>query len=93
MSVNQNVDGTSLDQFKKQLPEHLINMYKRSTQNLTEEQSVVFAKFLITYQNVFSKDDFDMGLFNGDIEHKINTGDAAPIRQNQNALTTKKKNI
>jgi hypothetical protein len=81
ISVNQNVGGTSLDQVKKQLPGYLISMYERSTQNLTEEQSVVFAKFLITYQNVFSKDDFDMGLLNGGIEHKINTDDAAPIRQ------------
>lgn len=48
---------------------------------MTEEQSIIFAKFLITYQDVFSKSDFDMGLFNGDIEHKIDTGNATPIKQ------------
>lgn len=59
---------------KKQIPEFLISMYEKSIHNFTEEQSITFAKFLINYQDVFSKDDLDMGLFNGDIEHKINKG-------------------
>ena len=75
------IDCTNLDRIKKQIPEFLISMYEKSIQNLTEEQSITFGKFLINYQEVFSKDDFDMGLFNGDIEHKINTGNATPIRQ------------
>jgi hypothetical protein len=57
-------------------------MFERSAHNLTKEQSVEFAKFLIAYYDVFfSKDEFDMGLFNGNIQHKISTGDAAPIKQ------------
>ena len=56
-------------------------MYEKSIQNLTGEQSITFTKFLINYQKVFSKDDFDMGSFNGDIKHKINTGNATQIKQ------------
>lgn len=46
-----------------------------------EKQSIVFAKFIISYQEVFAKNDFDMGSFNGEIQHRIDTGNAKPIRQ------------
>ena len=36
---------------------------------------------LIVYQDVFSKGDFDIGLFNGNVKHTINTGDAKPVKQ------------
>lgn len=56
-------------------------MFESSIQNLTEKQSIVFAKFIISYQEVFAKNDFDMGSFNGEIQHRIDTGNAKPIRQ------------
>ena len=75
------VDHITLDQIKKCIPEFLKDMFENSIQNLTEEQSVVFAKFIISFQDVFAKNDFDMGSFNGNIQHRIDTGDAKPIRQ------------
>ena len=49
--------------YKKQIPELLISMYERSIQNLTDEQSIIFAKFLISYEDLLSKNDFDIGVF------------------------------
>ena len=60
------VDHITLDQIKKCIPEFLKDMFENSIQNLTDEQSVVFAKFIISFQDVFAKNDFDMGSFNGD---------------------------
>lgn len=56
-------------------------MFESSIQNFTEKQSIVFAKFIISYQEVFAKNDFDMGSFTGKIQHRIDTGNAKPIRQ------------
>ncbi|CAG2209806.1 unnamed protein product [Mytilus edulis] len=65
----------------KQLPDHLTDLYERSIRKLNECEAVRVRNLLLEYQDVFSKDDFDIGLFNGDVKHRIDTGDAKPIRQ------------
>lgn len=64
-----------------QLPDHLTDLYQRTVHHLSNDQADAIKKLLIEYQDVFSKGDLDIGLFNGDVKHRINTGDAAPVRQ------------
>ena len=54
---------------------------KESIENLPSEDTVNVTNLLKKYQHVFAKDDFDLGLFRGEIKHKIDTGNAKPIRQ------------
>lgn len=35
---------------------------------------------MLDYQDIFSKDDFDIGTFK-EVEHRIDTGDSAPIKE------------
>ncbi|XP_052269133.1 uncharacterized protein LOC127870734 [Dreissena polymorpha] len=69
-------DGKS----KTSLPEHLKGLYESSITCLNEEQSQKLYACLSEYQDVFAQDDFDLGTFTG-IDHKIDTGDAKPIKQ------------
>ena len=55
-------------------------MFENSCSKLTEDQSIILGNLLIEYQNVFAKDDTDLGCFAG-VEHHIDTGDAKPIKQ------------
>ncbi|XP_064622364.1 uncharacterized protein LOC135484659 [Lineus longissimus] len=64
-----------------ELPEHLIDLFERSSINLTQPQRVELAKLLLEFQHVFSKDENDIGQTNL-VEHLIDTGDALPIKQN-----------
>jgi hypothetical protein len=67
--------------FAKKLPVHMKNLLKRSCQHLTPQQSRRLAKLLYEFEDIFATDDLDIGIFNGEIEHKINTGYSHPIRQ------------
>lgn len=62
------------------LPEHLIDMCTEAQKDLTTEQSQILEHILIKHQSAFAKGDFDLGTFSA-VRHKINTGDAVPIRQ------------
>ncbi|XP_053376865.1 uncharacterized protein LOC128547752 [Mercenaria mercenaria] len=63
-----------------EVPEHLKDLYERSVTDLTEEQAVKLSELLIKYQDVFAKSPEDLGR-NNSVLHKINTGQAKPIRQ------------
>ena len=60
------------------MPEHLQELYSSSCANLSEEQKCQLAQLLIEFQDVFAKDQFDLGDFH-DIEHTIDTGNARPV--------------
>ena len=62
------------------MPTHLQELWGRSCKALSKEQSVALGKTLIEFQDIFSKNDTDLGCFTV-VKHKINTGDAKPIRQ------------
>ncbi len=62
------------------VPEHLQNLYTASAQHLDSEQTVQLGKLLFEFQDVFAQDEFDLGHFT-EIQHKIDTGDAKPIKQ------------
>ncbi|KAH3857646.1 hypothetical protein DPMN_100257 [Dreissena polymorpha] len=52
----------------KEVPSHLQEMYVKSIVGLNEEQAKELAKLLCNFQDVFAKDDYDLGSFN-QIEH------------------------
>ena len=62
------------------LPEYLKDLWERSSVHLTTEQSSELAKLLTKYQSAFAKSSDDLGRTNL-VQHYINTGNAAPIRQ------------
>ena len=85
-AVERGVRTVKADDSEKELPDqvqvptHLKDLFERSCKNLDRQQRVELAQVLVDYQDVFSKDDSDLGYYTG-IKHRINTGDAAPIRQ------------
>lgn len=62
------------------MPEHLQEVFKASAERLTDEQSASLCRLLCNFEDVFAKDEFDLGNFTA-IEHSIDTGDAQPIKQ------------
>ena len=61
-------------------PSHLIDLRDRSSEFLSSEEIAELDNLFSEYQDVFAKDDFDLGNFHS-ISHKIDTGDAHPIKQ------------
>lgn len=70
-----------LKNLKSKLPEHMKDLCDRSTTNLNTRQSIQLCQILTQFENIFARDDLDIGLFNGDIKHRIDTQDAHPIKQ------------
>ena len=87
-SNNIDINQISIDEDKVQddthnctiVPQHLEALFEQSTTHLeTEEQAKLLEK-LVQYQDVFACSDTDLGR-TGQVTHKIETGDAKPIRQ------------
>ncbi len=74
------------------IPEHLQDLYLRSSTKLTESEKHKFTELLIKYQDVFSKSATDIE-FTDLVQHKINTGTALPIRQPIRRLPFGKREI
>ena len=55
-------------------------MVERSTAGWSEDEQLAIKKLLVKYQDVFSKDEMDLGRTHL-IEHSIDTGDALPVAQ------------
>ena len=62
------------------IPEHLQDLYLRSSTKLTESEKHKFTELMIKYQDAFSKS-ATYSVFTDLVHHKINTGTALPIRQ------------
>jgi hypothetical protein len=74
------------------IPEHLQDIYLRSSTKLTESEKHKFTELLIKYQGAFSKSATYIG-FTDLVQHKINTGTALPIRQPIRRLPVGKREI
>ena len=79
-SIFEKLPYKTLEEVMSHMPAHITEMFKSSCDNLTEEQTIIFGNLLIDFQNIFVKDDTDLGCFIG-VEHSIDTGDAKPIKQ------------
>ncbi len=62
------------------VPDHLQDLMERCTDGLDEEDTDAVKSLLSRYSDVFSTGDYDIGRTTL-VKHRIDTGDAAPIRQ------------
>ena len=62
------------------VPEHLRDLWERSSKHLNDSQTEILAKVLVEYQDVFSRDDLDLGALDT-VTHSIDTGTARPVKQ------------
>ena len=67
------------------LPEHLVELYSRSIENLNENEQIKLKSLLKEYSDVFAKDSNDIGHTNV-VQHHIDTGDESPIKQRPRRL-------
>lgn len=64
----------------KELPPHIQDLYNRSATNLHERECFSLKNLLVQYQDIFSKNDKDIG-HTEIMQHSIDTGGVHPIRQ------------
>ena len=62
------------------MPEHVKELYERSTTHLELHQQIILAKFITEFAGIFPKDDMDLECFTA-VQHEIDTGDAKPVHQ------------
>ena len=62
------------------LPEHLKDLYLRSTKGLTNDQQHQLCTLLLEFQDIFSRGPHDL-CRTGVTKHKINTSDTPPVCQ------------
>jgi hypothetical protein len=74
------------------IPEHLQDLYLRSSTKLTESEKHKFTELLIKYQDAFSKLATYI-VFTDLVQHKINTGTTLPIRQHIRRLPLGEREI
>ena len=67
------------------LPKTLQDLLVRSSEHLNAEEKERLAKLLQSYQDVFARSSSDLGRCER-IQHKINTGNAIPVRQPERRL-------
>ena len=64
----------------EEMPDHLRDLFKRSKEHLTGDQSVQLAELLIRFKDTFSINDLDIGHFTK-IKHRIDTGSSSPTKE------------
>ncbi|XP_071083966.1 uncharacterized protein [Haliotis cracherodii] len=62
------------------IPAHLTSLFERSSELLQGHEVHQLAQLHTDYQDVFAKDDLDLGNFT-ELEHSTDTGNAKPIKQ------------
>jgi hypothetical protein len=79
-SVSEVISTVELEGLQQKLPQHVQDLFLRSCGDLTYYQSVQVGDLLKEFGDILAKHDLDLGCMVG-VEHKINTGDEAPVRQ------------
>lgn len=72
--------ATEVSDLNSNIPEHLADLLVSSDSVLNEEQKLKFKNLLLRHKDVFAKSKCDLGVTNI-VQHQINTGDSAPIKQ------------
>ena len=87
--TDTNIDGTNFSEVTSHnedqkleglVPEHLKDLFKRSSENLDVEQSIKLVGLFNKYQGSFAKTRTEYGKCSV-LKHKIDTAEAAPVRQ------------
>ena len=74
------VKGPFTDRGNCTLPDHLEQLLNRSIEHLSPAQLTIMKCMLFEYQDIFAKDDNDLGCTDQAL-HTIDTGDSRPIKQ------------
>ena len=74
------------------VPEHLKDLIERSSVHLNQKETDKLKNLLIQYQDVFAKSSADLGLTDRMV-HRINVGNATPIKQPPRRLPLGKREI
>ena len=53
------------EEVKSHMSAHMSKMFKSSCENLTEEQAIIFENLLTDFQNIFGRNDTELGCFVG----------------------------
>lgn len=62
-----------LEELEKYLPLQVKHHYKRSIGNVDLQQSLQLVKLFQCFEDILATSDLDIGLFNGEITHRIDT--------------------
>ena len=65
---------------EREIPEHLVNLFEKSKGELTEQEQGHLRELLCEFEDVFAKNEFDLGKFDA-IKHGIDTGSSRPVKQ------------
>jgi transposase InsO family protein/predicted aspartyl protease len=68
------------NQSETTVPDHVVELFEKSSTQLSQEEKCRLAALLNKYQNVFAKSKTDLGRTNL-VKHTINTGNTHPIKQ------------
>ena len=68
-----------LSKESEELPQHLKDLYERTVVEMSEDQKEQVKALLIDFQDIFAKNDTDLGCFTA-IKHKIETGNEEPVK-------------
>ncbi|CAC5419105.1 unnamed protein product [Mytilus coruscus] len=89
VAVSQNIfkltDKITNKSNSNTLPDHLVDLVISGSKLLSETQTLQFQRLLQKHSNAFAKSKNDLGCTDM-IQHKINTGNAAPVKQNPRRL-------
>ena len=80
VQINELEVESRSDEISPQIPDHLKDMIDRSSEHLDDTQIAVMTDLMTEYQDIFAKDSGDLGRTDK-VKHRINTGDAPPIKQ------------
>ena len=75
---------------KREVPDHMINLYECSIQHLNQEQIKQLAEVLTQYRDIFSAFKGDFGR-TGLVKHHIDAGNARSVRQPPRQLSFAKR--
>ena len=78
--AHQEQKGSTLQGDGSTMPEHLRDLFERSSEGWTVSEQDTIRRLLMQYQDVCSKNEFDLGQTHL-VEHCIDMGDAKPISQ------------
>ena len=76
------------------IPSNLVDTIGKSSKDMTSMQCQSPTELLCRYENVFSREEYDLGTFTA-IKHQIDTGNAKPIRQpaRRNPITFQSEDV
>ena len=90
-SVSARVNkGEQLDETSHRVPSSLKLVVEKTAEVLDDEQARKITNVLLSYQDVFSKGEGDIGRAPG-VQHKIDTANSSPVKQNPRRLSLGKR--